>query len=110
MDAINFPIQFEKADGPLIIDIARAEEAEEIMAFVEENFLTKQPLISIIEYDATPKSYGVVVMGNVRQCLEHPLSLTVREQRTGRLVAVRLNKLGKRYRVINNVQGVLHSL
>lgn len=91
-------MKFEGADVPMVIDIARPEQTEEIMSFLKEHFLSKKPISSINLCDPNPNYYEPIVtfvLDAVQRSLKQSLTLIVRETQTGQLVAARINELEK---------------
>lgn len=94
MEPIQFPLKWKQPDGTfLVVNIARTEELEEYENFRQEHFRSKIPARKLM---TTPD--GVLRKPpNMKQwaleVLSQSLSLTVREESTGRLVALWMNKM-----------------
>jgi len=99
---LKFPKTLKWSDGTeLVIDIARPEECNEIMSFLDGNFFSKSPEVHLIG-DDKPKPgseeekkkeefyYNVVL----EECLSASNSLTVRNpDKNGEMVAVSVNRV-----------------
>ncbi len=98
---LNFPIilKLSYGDPYLVVDIAQPNMAEEFLEFFKVHFSGVSPNNYIRKYDAPPpgseeeKQRFERWLGIIRETLNSPCSLTVREQNTGRLVAVIFNKI-----------------
>jgi len=96
---LNFPItvRLSNGDSPVIIDIAKPDVAEEIGEFFMLNFTPVSPNSELQEYDASPPEIDVQKqqfwLNLRRETLSQLHSMTVREQSTGRLVAVIYNRM-----------------
>lgn len=84
----------------LLVDLARPEEAEEILDFLNVHFLPVSPNNHLISYDqpetqSTEDQEGgtTFFLQVIQECLRTPHSLVVRDQSTDQLVAVRINKI-----------------
>lgn len=93
---MSFPLKLETSNGELVIDLATLQEAEEITTFIELNIVQQRPSIHLANYDSSPEArrerYSYL-LETVQGCLKHPLSMTVRDAKTGQLVAIRMNEL-----------------
>ncbi len=102
---LEFPKTLKWSDGTeLVIDIARPDECDEIMSFIDQNLFSKSPDAHLIGGDKPePDSenekkevdfflfyYNVVL----EECLSASYSLTVRNpDKNGEIVAVSLNRM-----------------
>jgi len=95
-NSCQFPLKLETASGELVINLATVQEAEEITTFIELNVVQQRPSIHLANYDSSPEArrerYSYL-LDTVHECLKYPLSMTVRDTKTGQLVAIRMNKL-----------------
>lgn len=95
---MNFPMILQLPDcKPVIIDIAKPEMAEELVAFFKLNFCSVSPNSDIREYDAPPPEEEKIQhqfwIDLMHETLSSSHSLTAREETSGRLVAVIDNKM-----------------
>lgn len=98
---LNFPMTLKLSDGDpsLVIDLAQPGMAEEFLEFFIVHLNNASPNNHIRHYDAPPpgsegeKQSFERWLGVIRETLCSPYSLTVREQNTGRLVAVIYNRI-----------------
>lgn len=95
---MNFPMTLQLSDCiSVIIDIAKPEMAEELVAFFKLHFSSISPNSDIREYDAPPPEEETLQhqfwIDLMHETLRSSHSLTAREETSGRLVAVIDNKM-----------------
>lgn len=93
---LRFPreLKIPSKDGmksfPLVIDLARPHEIDEVFSLIKKEFISRPPIDKLIEVENKPDW----IRESARQWLSQPYSMTVRDPaRNSKLVAVILNEL-----------------
>ena len=72
----------------LVYSIAKPEDVEEVAEFAEEHYFSLSPVRQMFSLDNVTDEEGHAFRRDgFRRCFQHPTSILVRENSTGRLVA-----------------------